>query len=135
MTKLGRKRSSGYRDGYLRSRAWYARRREFLATQTREDGTLRCQCLGEVLTADTADVHHVSYEGVTQEEDGTWQSHEADEDLIVLCRWCHERMHTLMDHDRGWSQASRRAASRRIIRTIQRSVLIAAVRQSEDGTR
>lgn len=135
MTKLGRKKDASYRDGYLRSGAWYARRRAYLTAQVEQQGALQCACLGEELTADTADVHHVSYDGIHQDENGVWHADEADEDLLVLCRWCHERIHSLMDQDRGWSRANRRGATLRIIRTIQRGVLIAAMRLQGDGAR
>ena len=125
----GKRVDGGYRDGYLKSPAWWARRRRFL----RSRAGIRCECLGEQLTERTAHVHHVSYDGVTQLEDGTWRADEADEDLMVLCAWCHERIHHLMDRDRGWSGASRQAATTAIIRAIQRRVLVEAIRLSDEG--
>lgn len=131
MSGLKRKRiDGGYRDGYLRSPAWWGRRREFL----RSLPEIRCACLGEELTERTAQVHHVNYDGVEQGEDGTWHAGEADEDLMVMCSWCHERVHQLMDRDRGWAGLSRRDATLAIIRTIQRRVLIEAVRLTTEVT-
>lgn len=130
MSGLRRKRiDGGYREGYLKSAAWWARRRRFLKGRPE----IRCECLGEQLTERTAQVHHVAYDGVTEREDGSWQADEADEDLMVLCAWCHERVHQLMDRDRGWSGTSRRAATTAIVRTIQRRVLVEAVRLSREG--
>lgn len=130
MSGLRRKRiDGGYRSGYLRSPAWWARRQRFL--QGRAE--IRCECLGESLTERTAHVHHVSYAGVRQRSDGSWVAEESDEDLMVLCAWCHERVHQLMDRDRGWSSSGRRAATVAIIRTIQRRVLVEAVRLSNEG--
>lgn len=130
MSGLRRKRiDGGYREGYLKSSAWWARRRLFLKGRPE----IRCECLGEQLTERTAQVHHVAYDGVTEREDGSWQADEADEDLMVLCAWCHERVHQLMDRDRGWSGTSRRAATTAIVRTIQRRVLVEAVRLSRGG--
>lgn len=125
MSGLRRKRiDGGYRSGYLKSSAWFARRHRFLQSKA----VIRCECLGEELTERNAHVHHVAYEGVEQLPDGMWQACEADEDLMVLCAWCHEKVHELMDRDRGWAGVGRRAATTAIVRTIQRRVLVEAIR-------
>lgn len=129
MTGLRRKRSPVYREGYLKSPAWRKRRREFLETL----GPLRCRCLGEPLTMVDAVVHHVSYDGVIRTDAGEWIARERDEDLMVLCQWCHERIHEAMDRDPGWSSRNRHAATIAIIRKIQHRVLIAAVRLDEES--
>ena len=59
---------------YLSSVAWKSKRREVLV----RDG-YRCQC-GAVAT----EVHHKNYDTV---------GNEALEDLISLCRGCHEKRH------------------------------------------
>lgn len=132
MSGLRRRRvDRGYRSGYLKSGAWYARRRRFLASLE----SIRCECLGEELSERDAHVHHVTYDGVVRGEDGTWQAREADEDLMVLCSWCHERVHELMDQDPGWAGATRREATIAVIRTIQRRVLVEAMRWDDrEGT-
>ncbi|MGP5132059.1 hypothetical protein [Brachybacterium tyrofermentans] len=76
----------------------------------------------------------MNYDGVEQGEDGMWHAGEADEDLMVMCSWCHERVHQLMDRDRGWAGLSRRDATLAIIRTIQRRVLVEAVRLTTEVT-
>ncbi|UEJ82753.1 hypothetical protein Bra3105_18315 [Brachybacterium halotolerans subsp. kimchii] len=67
-------------------------------------------------------------------ENERWVSREADDDLMVLCRWCHERVHTLMDTDRGWAQMGRREATVSVVRAIQRQLTATAVRLAASGS-
>uniref|UniRef100_UPI0021B4BADC hypothetical protein n=1 Tax=Micrococcus luteus TaxID=1270 RepID=UPI0021B4BADC len=55
----------------------------------------------------TLDLHHVSYKGVGQDEEGRWQAREAHNDLMPLCRDHHQRLHQIMDGKKeffGWDR-------------------------------
>lgn len=123
--RRGGKGSKEYRDsqnGYIYSPAWRARRRKFLKDNNMIKG-LECACCLEELTDRTADVHHLSYEHMGKKPDGRWFANEPDEDLMVMCRWCHDRLHKLLDHDRGWSNKDRRQASLAVVERIQLRLL------------
>ncbi|WP_058234320.1 hypothetical protein [Devriesea agamarum] len=60
--------------------------------------------------------------------DGQWLAMERDEDLVVLCTWCHRYLHAMWDRDPGWSLLDRREATQRSISTIRRSLLVAATK-------
>jgi len=67
------KRFSPFYLAYIRSAAWRARRERALRL-----AGYRCQVCGE---GGRLEVHHRTYERL---------GHEADADLTVLCRWCHQ---------------------------------------------
>lgn len=66
---------------YLLSDWWGNKRRMALALQD------KCQRCG---FKDQLDVHHLTYENLGDEK---------DEDLIVLCRRCHNDLHYFADHE------------------------------------
>jgi hypothetical protein len=84
---------SWYRDRYLRSPLWRARRARALAL-----AGSRCERCGR---AGRLDVHHATYKRLGRERDG---------DLHVLCRDCHEdEHHPLRRLVRGLWRVVRRA--------------------------
>lgn len=124
--RRGGRKSKAYRapsTGYLASLAWRRRRRAFLDHELHTKGAVRCACCNEALNDRTADVHHLAYRGVQQREDGTWLSDERDEELMAMCRWCHERMHTLMDNDRGWSRMNRADATVAVVKVMRTNLI------------
>lgn len=66
-------------DAYLRSPEWQAR-----AERALERAGRRCQLCNAPQTARPLSVHHRTYERI---------GHELDEDLFVLCRSCHHKVH------------------------------------------
>lgn len=126
MSGLRRAGKASYTEGYLRSGAWRERRRRFLADLQARTGRIGCACCDEELSERTADVHHLSYERVVN-DDGMYGAGEKDEDLMVLCRWCHERVHAAFDRDRGWARRDRAGATWNVIRLIQRQLLAQAL--------
>ena len=75
IAKEGMTRKAMYAE-YLKSPEWKAIRRRILARDR-----YRCALCPETKNLD---VHHRSYENIFKED---------DDDLIVLCRFCHERHH------------------------------------------
>lgn len=99
---MSNRRRSGvgnsYRRGYLRSRAWFARRDRWFRDERRKVGQLECAgCGGEAATHD--DLHHVNYSGVVQIAPDQWRAGEAHEDLMVMHPACHELLHRLIERD------------------------------------
>jgi len=116
-----------YRDGYLRSPAWFARRDRWIAAELARAGQLTCAvCLGAV-AKDRVELHHLSYDGVRWDE-GVWSALEQHEDLVGCHRRCHEWLHRLLDSDtalrrmRDRRHANRAAIARlraRLRRTVE----------------
>ncbi len=88
-----------YRAEFLRSRAWFARRARWFRNNARTSQPLVCVGCNTPGTAQTLQLHHLDYIGVTRRDDGTWQAWEADDDLIPLCSTCHDLVHRRIDGD------------------------------------
>lgn len=114
-------RSVGYRQGYLRSEAWAGFRRGFYR-RLRAHGVIAA-CAGCSRTRGQGarlELHHLSYEGVSQGADGVWVSEESDDDVILLCSEHHEQLHRILDSNhRDFSGLDRRIASLRIINSFR----------------
>lgn len=89
---------NGYRGGYLRSPAWFARRDAGFRRRRGPGHPIVCAICLQPGTDRTLQLHHADYEDVTQ-DGGQWNAREPDADLIPLHRECHERLHRLIDHD------------------------------------
>lgn len=112
--------ATGYRHGYLRSRAWFARRDRWFEAEHTTRGTVRCELCGAAGDAGTFELHHVDYRGVSRNADGTWSAHEAHEDLIPLHPLHHEWVHQLIDRDRALARmGSRRDATTQAITRLR----------------
>lgn len=93
---------------YLASGAWNVRRLAFFAS-----GRANTECPGcDVAVGLSDDVHHLEYPDAPGQE--------ADEDLVVLCRRCHEAVHVSMDSSPSWRRMSRRAATWAILEQLHR---------------
>lgn len=67
------------------------------------------------------DLHHMSYDGVSQDRGGRWVSREKDTDLMPLCRDCHERVHRILDdHKRDYKGWNRHRATIVIVARLRR---------------
>lgn len=121
---LGRKhasRSVGYRQGYLKSGAWSVFRAGFYG-RLRAAGILpACAACGRAEHEGVSlELHHLSYEGVSQLPSGQWVSGESDDDVILLCREDHEQLHRVLDSNRrDFVGISRRVASLRIVNSLR----------------
>ncbi|SMY04385.1 MULTISPECIES: hypothetical protein [Brevibacterium] len=109
---LTRTGSSAYQSGYLRSQQWHWRRRRWFRDRRAAGFEPACQVCGVSLEdAGTLDLHHVSYDGVVENPDGSWTAREADEDLMPLCRDHHQAVHRIMDRKRDFHGWDRRRAT------------------------
>lgn len=68
------------------------------------------------------DLHHVSYEGVRRGQGNRWVAEETDEDLVPLCRQCHDQLHSRMDDGKTYYGWSRENATFRIIAELRQQL-------------
>jgi len=105
---LHRTGSPEYRQ-YLRSQQWGFRRVRWFRDCRARGHEPACQVCHLTLTeAESLDLHHVSYEGVTWDDTRhVWQAQEADADLMPMCRVHHQELHKMMDGRKefyGWDR-------------------------------
>lgn len=88
---------NAYRSGFLRSRAWFARRSRWFQDAA-TSGPIRCAlCRGDG-DQSSLELHHLDYAGVTRRSVG-WIADEAHDDLIPVHPRCHTLIHRLIDRD------------------------------------
>ncbi|MDQ1250424.1 MAG: hypothetical protein QG597_4803 [Actinomycetota bacterium] len=104
-TQADRRRQWGR---YLATRAWHRRRAQWIASG---HANMHCPGCGAPLDPRKADVHHLHYPDVP----GT----EADEDLVLVCRGCHETVHASLDASPAWRRTSRRDATWAILTALR----------------
>lgn len=98
-------RRQEWRD-YTHDGRWWARRRAWLTSSAAND---HCPgCGRDVGPSD--DVHHLAYPAVP----GT----EADDDLVLLCRSCHETVHASIDASLHLRRLDRRQATWSILNAL-----------------
>lgn len=108
---LNRTGNRQYRE-YLDSPQWAKRRREWFQDCRAAGYQPVCQvCEVELEVAGSLDLHHASYDGVKQDEQGRWQANETDAELMPMCRLCHSELHRRMDARRAFTGWSRRRAT------------------------
>lgn len=118
---LARTGNQGYRD-YLRSGAWGWRRQRWFRDCRRRGFEPACQvCRVMLCNVASLDLHHVSYDGVQQNDDGTWTAGEADEDLMPMCRQCHQELHQRLDRPGDYTGWDRRRATVVIIGNMRKA--------------
>jgi hypothetical protein len=94
--------SLAWRDG---RRAWYDR------WVQRTGAEPVCQACGATWSLPEGDLHHRSYARL---------GHEADPDLIPLCRTpCHARVHRVLESNPAWRRAGRPAATDTIVARLR----------------
>ena len=77
------------RAGYMRSAAWFRRRKQwFIDEEERCGRQVECPGCGRPLWPSSSDMHHATYERM---------GHEDHEDLLAMCRDCHELLHRHLD--------------------------------------
>ncbi|WP_460798749.1 hypothetical protein [Microbacterium sp. GXF0217] len=86
-----------YRQEFLRSPAWHARRARWFRRHARA-GLVVCAACGIEDTKEHLELHHRDYRGVTIVR-GLWQAWEDDADLVALHPYCHDLLHRLIDRD------------------------------------
>lgn len=120
---LNRTGNTAYQRGYLWSQQWGFRRVRWFRDCREQGYEPACQVCGRTLAeTNSLDLHHVSYDGVTwDEQNHRWAAQEKHDDLMPMCRGHHQQLHRIMDGRKefyGWDR--RRATVVIIARLIQR---------------
>lgn len=118
---LSRTGNQQYRHGYSRSPAWFARRdrwfEQFAALHGWQAYCYVCEMSKTQLGG--LDLHHVSYDGVGRDHRNRWVAHERYEDLVPMCRSCHDDLHARLDDGKTYYGWSRENATFRIIADLR----------------
>ena len=78
------------RQSYMSSPAWWKRRKQWFADEQARTGyPVTCAGCRKQLTEGSCDMHHTTYVRLGAEE---------HDDLIALCRPCHEGLHVRLDN-------------------------------------
>ena len=103
-----------------RSPAWIARRKKWFQEWADLYGNRPPACSGGCGKKMTLrdDFHHRTYERLTQER---------FEDLIVMCRLCHQALHRAIDQDPMWRSAERSVATDSVLHNLRRTHTIGGV--------
>lgn len=111
-----------YRDEFLRSPVWFARRDRWFRDELASGHELTCAACGRPAAKAQLELHHLDYSGVLLEA-GQWCAREAHEDLVPLHPYCHELLHRLIDRDAVLAlNRARRAASHLALGRLRRKL-------------
>lgn len=83
---------------WMGSPAWWARRRAWARQERQRAGRARCAMCGAPWDPDRGDLHHLSYEHLGAER---------HEELMAMCRGCHEAVHRVIDASPAWQRLIR----------------------------
>lgn len=95
---------------WLASPQWRRRRSAWAREERRRHGGIVCAVCGRPWSESSGDLHHLDYSRIGGER---------HEDLMAMCRRCHESVHRAIDASRVWQ--------RLIARGCRRSVTLAIV--------
>jgi 5-methylcytosine-specific restriction protein A len=87
-----------YRDGYLKSVAWFRRRDHWFTEQENRTYELRCVVCGRTAARRHLELHHLDYSRVTH-LGVRWIAGEIHEDLCAMHPGCHDTVHRVLDSD------------------------------------
>lgn len=100
---------------WMGSPAWWARRRRWVAEETDRCGAITCALCGRPWDAEHGDLHHLSYARLGVER---------HDELIAMCRSCHELLHRVIDASPAWqaliASGHRAAVTRTVINQLKR---------------
>lgn len=116
--RTARRLAAGARyAAWMCSPGWWARRRRWVREETVRLGTILCAVCDRPWSETAGDLHHLSYEHLGAER---------HEDLIAVCRSCHEDLHRAIDASRAWqtliASGHRDAVTRAIVDQLRRSM-------------
>nr|PKY86269.1 hypothetical protein CYJ24_02145 [Actinomyces naeslundii] len=79
----------------MNSPAWRRRRRSWASEETRRSGRIVCAVCSKPWHERRDDLHHASYSRMGRER---------HEDLVPMCRACHELVHKAIDASTAWQR-------------------------------
>lgn len=96
---------------WMSSPEWRARRRAWLTSwRARHQGDPCCAVCGQSWGRYGLDLHHRSYRHLGAER---------DDELLALCRDCHDHVHLLLERAPGWSRLGRAQATDLIVARLR----------------
>ena len=107
----GRARHRAEYRAWMASAAWLGHRRAWAERQLEAHGTEPvCQVCLAPWSLRHGDLHHRSYARL---------GHEADTDLVPLCRACHGQLHRVLESYTGWLCLGREAATDQVVARLR----------------
>ena len=106
---------------WLASPQWHKRRRRWAKEELRRRGRSVCALCGARGSPPPGDLHHPSYSRMGRE------SHD---DLMAMCRPCHELVHRAIDASRSWQKLISRGKRRQVTLAIIENIKQARARNT-----
>lgn len=106
---------------WLASPEWHKRRRRWAKEEQRRRGRIVCALCGARWSQSHGDLHHLSYNRMGRE------SHD---DLMAMCRPCHELVHRAIDASRSWQKLISRGKRRQVTLAIIENIKQAQARNT-----
>lgn len=107
---------------WLASPGWHKRRRRWASEEQRRYGRIVCALCGARWSQSRGDLHHLSYSRMGRER---------HEDLMAMCRPCHELVHQAIDASRSWQRLISRGRRRQVTLAIIESIRQSRARKNQ----
>lgn len=111
---------------WLASPGWHKRRQRWANEEQRRYGRIVCALCGARWSQSHGDLHHLSYNHIGKER---------HEDLMAMCRPCHELVHQAIDASRSWQKLISRGKRRQVSLAIIESIKQARARKNQGTER
>lgn len=109
-------------EDWLASPRWHKRRQRWASEEQRRYGRIVCALCGARWSQSRGDLHHLSYSRMGRER---------HEDLMAMCRPCHELVHRAIDASRSWQKLISRGKRRQVTLAIIGSIRQARARKNQ----
>ncbi|OMG10485.1 hypothetical protein [Actinomyces naeslundii] len=107
---------------WLASPGWHRRRQRWASEEQRRYGRIVCALCGARWSQSRGDLHHLSYSRMGRER---------HEDLMAMCRPCHELVHQAIDASRSWQRLISRGRRRQVTLAIIESIRQSRARKNQ----
>ena len=108
---------------WLASPGWHRRRQRWASEEQRRYGRIVCALCGARWSQSRGDLHHLSYSRMGRER---------HEDLMAMCRPCHELVHQAIDASRSWQRLIARGRRRQVTLAIIESIRQSRARKNQE---
>ncbi|OLO85137.1 MULTISPECIES: hypothetical protein [Actinomyces] len=108
---------------WLASPGWHRRRQRWASEEQRRYGRIVCALCGARWSQSRGDLHHLSYSRMGRER---------HEDLMAMCRPCHELVHQAIDASRSWQRLISRGRRRQVTLAIIKSIRQSRARKNQE---
>ena len=108
---------------WLASPGWHRRRQRWASEEQRRYGRIVCALCRARWSRSRGDLHHLSYSRMGRER---------HEDLMAMCRPCHELVHQAIDASRSWQRLISRGRRRQVTLAIIESIRQSRARKNQE---